>query len=73
VVAAVKKVLLLHLVRKMRRNLMVKTWRIQLRNSFRLLGMTLYEVIAFHPFLMRKVMFPCTYMHNHLLEKLEKR
>lgn len=47
VVAAAKKVLQSHLVKKMRKNSMVKKWRVQLMNSFRLLQMILYEVIVF--------------------------
>lgn len=55
VVAADRKALQFHLVRKMRRNFMVRRWRLQLMNNFRRLQMILYEVIVFRLFLTRKV------------------
>lgn len=54
-VAAVKKVLQFHLLRKMRRNIVVKRWRVLLMNRFRPLLMILFEVIVYHLFLMKKV------------------
>ena len=71
-VVAVKKVLQFHLLRKMRRNFMVKRWRVLLKNRFRPLLMILFEVIVYHLFLMKKVtLFTHTCIITHLGRLLE--